>query len=345
MELFKYTVLGSFAVGHTMFGGQTMKTRNFTDALEAKIGKEQVCRLDTHNWKKNPLRLIFQIKKALKNSKELVILPADKGILIIPSIALWMNKRLKRKIKYVVIGGWLPNLLTGNRKLQNRLKKLDGIFVETECMKKKMVELGFFNVFVMPNFKKISVLEIQDLPIIKNEPLPLCTFSRVLKEKGIEDAVKIVEKANEILGRNTFVLDIYGKVDESQTQWFNKLKRTFSSNIQYKGYVDGFDSAEIIKNYFILLFPTYYEGEGYPGTLIDAFSAGVPVIVSDWAYNSEIVNDEVGVVLETHNIELWAEKLVEIAENIDFVNRKKRACLEYAKKMTPESAIKVFLEA
>lgn len=345
MEKYEYAVLGSFAVGQTTYGGQTMKTRNFTDALEGEIGKEKVCRIDTHNWKKNPIRLIMNIRKALKSSKELVILPADRGIMIIPRVALLINKRFGKKIKYVVIGGWLPNILNNNNKLQNTLKKLDRIYVETACMKKKMENMDFSNISVMPNFKQIKVLEEHNLVFRNEEPFPLCTFSRVLKEKGIEDAVRMVELANEILGKNVYRLDIYGKIDEDQREWFANLKKNFSNNINYKGYVNGFSSTEIIRNYFLLLFPTYYSGEGYPGTLIDAFSAGVPVMVSDWAYNSEIVNDEVGYVLETHNIELWAEKLVEIANNTMLVNSLKCNCLRYAKKMKPESVIKMFFNA
>ena len=46
-----------------------------------------------------------------------------------------------------------------------------------------------------------------DLPELK--PLPLCTFSRVMKEKGIEDAVYAVRTVNEHFGRTVYTLDIY----------------------------------------------------------------------------------------------------------------------------------------
>ena len=40
-----------------------------------------------------------------------------------------------------------------------------------------------------------------------------------------------------------------------------------------------------------MIFPTYYVGEGFPGTIIDAFSSGIPDIATDWRYNSEIVQN------------------------------------------------------
>lgn len=45
--------------------------------------------------------------------------------------------------------------------------------------------------------------------ITKQEPLRLCTFSRVMKEKGIEDAVNAVEAVNEYFGRLVYTLDIW----------------------------------------------------------------------------------------------------------------------------------------
>ena len=42
--------------------------------------------------------------------------------------------------------------------------------------------------------------------------LKVCTYSRVIKEKGILDAIEIVKSANQMLGENKFYLDIYGKI-------------------------------------------------------------------------------------------------------------------------------------
>ena len=138
-----------------------------------------------------------------------------------------------------------------------------------------------------------------DLPELK--PLSLCTFSRVMKEKGIEDVVNAVKTVNDHFGRTVYTLDIYGQVDSAQTEWFNELKSIFSSYIKYGELVPFDKSVEVLKNYFALLFPTYYEGEGFAGTLLDAMAAGVPVIASDWRYNTEIVNEKTGYVYSSHD--------------------------------------------
>lgn len=97
------------------------------------------------------------------------------------------------------------------------------------------------------------------------EPLKLCTFSRVMKEKGIETAVSAVKAINDKLGKTAFLLDIYGQVEPSQELWFSGLQRKFPGYISYKGMVEFDKSVTVLRNYTALLFPTYYAGEGLQG--------------------------------------------------------------------------------
>lgn len=130
----------------------------------------------------------------------------------------------------------------------------DGIYVETNTMRKALEIQGFNNVYVMPNFKDLNILKESELVYPNTEPYSLCTFSRVMKEKGIEDAVNAVKTVNEHFGRTVYTLDIYGQVDSAQTEWFNELENTFPSYIKYGGLVPFDKSVEVLKNYFALLF-------------------------------------------------------------------------------------------
>ena len=209
-------------------------------------------------------------------------------------------------------------------------------------MKAELEEQGFANVSVLPNFKKLQLIKEEELVFATGEPYKLCTFSRVLKEKGIEDAVNAVKMVNEALGRTAYCLDIYGKVDARYEEEFAAFSKTFPDYIRYMGAADGSKSTAIIKDYFALLFPTYYHGEGYPGTLLDAFSAGVPAIASDWHYNPEIVDEDKGFIYETKNVEALAQILRSLHKNPDGIFARKKPCLEYAQTMKPENIIKIF---
>ena len=216
----------------------------------------------------------------------------------------------------------------------------DSIYVETNVMKIKLVAMGFNNVIVMPNCKELNILEPEELVYAKEEPYKLCTFSRVMKEKGIEDAVDAVIAVNEEIGRIVYTLDIYGQIDSNQVEWFKKLEEKLPTYIKYKGLVDFDKTTQVLKDYFMLLFPTYYDGEGFAGTLIDAMAAGVPVIASDWRYNSEIVKDgEIGFIIR----EKLKDKLVKILSIIDNVNNMKATNLVEAKKYLPKNIIKILL--
>ena len=171
--------------------------------------------------------------------------------------------------------------------------------------------------------------------------MKLCTFSRVMREKGIEDAVKVVMAVNADFGRDVFSLDIYGQVDENQTEWFESLQKTFPDYIHYGGLIPFDKSVETLKGYFALLFPTYYEGEGFAGTLIDAYSAGVPVIASDWKYNAELVNENVGYIYKAQDNVAFADLLKAVAADPTMILKKKKACLREAEKYRIENAVDI----
>ena len=220
------------------------------------------------------------------------------------------------------------------------LKRIDFIYVETSTMKRALAENGLSNVVILPNFKDISILTEDKLVYPTGEPYRLCTFSRVMKEKGIEDAVEAVKAVNEKYGRTVYTLDIYGQVDSEQTKWFEDLKASFPDYVRYKGLVAYDKSVEVLKSYFALLFPTYYDGEGFAGTLLDAMAAGVPVIASDWKYNAEIVKPHKnGLLCDAKNVDALVIELEYILKKRDEFSKMKKWSLEEAKAFSPDRAI------
>ena len=341
----RVSVLGHFAQGKELLNGQTVKTKIITEELENQLGAAQVMRIDTHGGWKVLLKAPFQVFRALRNSSNVLIFPAHNGLRVYAPLLSFQKRFFKeRKIHYVVIGGWLPKFLQTRKKLAKSLRRFDGIYVETNTMKRALEEQGFENVFVMPNCKKLTVISEDELVYPKCAPYKLCTFSRVMREKGIEDAVNAVMQVNEALGYQAFSLDIYGQVDAAQTEWFDALQKKFPSYIRYGGLVSFDKSVEVLKDYFALLFPTYYEGEGFAGTLIDAYSAGVPVIASDWKYNPELVNENVGFVYPTRDQEAFVGILKKIAPDPALILSKKSLCLKEAQKYSIVNSTKVLFE-
>lgn len=341
----KISVLGHFAIGKTAFDGQTVKTKIITEELQKKLGKEHVYLIDTYGGWKTLFKAPFQVISALKHGDNVLIFPAHNGIRVYaPLLSLFRRFFKNKRLHYVVIGGWLPEFLLKRKLLAKILKRFDGIYAETNTMKNALEEQGFHNVFVMPNCKKLTILDASELVYPSGVPYRLCTFSRVMREKGIEDAVNAVTRANNEMGETVYTLDIYGPVDENQIEWFNKLQTAFPQYVHYRGCVDSDKSVEVLKNYFALLFPTFYGGEGLAGTLIDAFSSGVPIIASDWKYNPEIVHEKVGIIYPTGNIKSFADILKTIADDPKIIIDKRQYCLQEAMKYSAGGVVRTIIK-
>lgn len=112
------------------------------------------------------------------------------------------------------------------------------------------------------------------------------------KEKGIEDAIEAVKLVNTKIGWKAVSLDIYGPVNNDYQKRLHDFVGNKGTEIQYKGVVSPNKSVDTIIKYDVLLFPTYYEGEGLPGTLLDAFASGVIVIATKWKYNPEFIENQ-----------------------------------------------------
>ena len=80
-----------------------------------------------------------------------------------------------------------------------------------------------------------------------------------------------------------------------------------------------------------MLFPTYWPGEGFPGIIVDAFIAGLPVIATDWAHNSEIIeHQQTGIIIPPHNAEDLAKQMLFFTENPSELQRMSSNCQNLA---------------
>lgn len=336
--------IGHFGEGKTLLNGQTIKTKIFTDQLALYFGENNIKRVDTHGGISVIPKLIFDLFLGVMHCRNIFIFPSDNGLKVIVPLLEFFNTLFHRKLHYIVIGGYLQDYLKEHKYIARLLKKYSGIYVETAPMKSSLELLGFNNVSVVPNCKEITILSECQLSAEQRDVFPFCTFSRVMKSKGIEDAVDAVEKINKFYGRTVCKLTIYGQIDSNEIEWFEQLQQRISSidGIEYGGLVPFDKSVETLKHYYGLLFPTYYEGEGFAGTLIDAFAAGVPVIATDWHYNSSIVNNHfTGLIYPVYEKCKLQESIMWSIENQDDWIQMKYHCIEKARELSPSNVIKL----
>lgn len=339
----KVAVIGRFLMDkHGSLGGQHVKSRIIVQELVRKYGKENVTTIDSNGGLKFLLCLPFILLKSFYTCRNIVMLPAQRGVLIIIPMAVFFNCFFKKRLHYVVIGGWLPNYIKKKPFICGCLNRLYGIYVETNHMKKILEDMLETKMFLMPNCKSLHIKNEAKVWTSANVPYPLCTFSRVQKMKGVDDAINAVKAINKKCGRTIYTLDIYGGVAEADKEWFERIKAEFTSDIRYKGIIPFDKSTEVLQAYFALLFPTHYFMEGNPGTIIDAFASGVPVVASRWQnFSDMIVEGETGLGYEFGIKDRLIDVLNKIAAHPDIINRMRAKCLQKAKSYLPQNVLTI----
>ena len=340
----KLTVIGLFCGDQDVADGQSIKTRIVFREFEKSLGVEQIRKIDTFGWKKHPFRLFYRSVKAVQDSQNVVFMTDAGGIKVFPWLLTCANIFKKRPIHYIVIGGWLIGYAEKHKLSARFLKKLSGIFVETQVMRRGLERLGFDNVFVMPNFKDLSVLTEDQLSAPAGEPYRFSIFSRIMREKGIETAVNAVRNINLQYGRRVCTLDLYGQVDRNQTEWFEQLKQDFPDAVRYGGVIPYDQSVSVLKDYYALLFPTEFYTEGIPGTIVDAYAAGIPVIASEWESVQDIVDaGKTGVTYPFDRPEALQTCMIELMESPALAWEMKKHCLAKAGQYLPDAVMDGFL--
>lgn len=337
----KILICGHFANGANSFDGQTIKTVNLYKELLEKYGKENVIISDTYFIKKCPFKFFYNLKCNVNKVDNVIILPAQRGIkIIVPLLNFW-NKKKRFKIHYVVIGAWLPDVAINNKFLQKNLKRINFIYVETRNTIKRLTEMGFDNLYQMNNFKKLVVSK-NKYKSNTNE-LKCCIFSRIEYLKGINDAIDVVDEINAKSSKKIY-LDLYGKIkDEYILEFQKKIKN--NEYISYKGIIDPNKSVETIENYNLLLFPTLYYTEGIPGTIIDSYFAGVPVLSSKWENYTDVIDEnKTGLCYKFKDKEEFKKILLNILDNRYSLEQMSNNCKKIASKYLPDNSLDVLYQ-
>lgn len=338
----KIAVIGHFGLGLELANGQTIKTKIVTAALQRQVnGKVYI--IDTHGGVKAIVPVILKLIKSMMNFENIIIMLTENGLKICVPIIFFLNKVFKRKIHYIVIGGWLPKFISNRPRLAKQLKSIDYIYVETKTMKSALENMRFDNIVIMPNCKKLTILNKTQLKYLENKPLKICTFSRVMKEKGIQDLIDAVKETNK--KERIYELDIYGQVDASQIGWFESVKKDMPEYINYCGVIPFDQSVQVLKQYFMLIFPTKFYTEGIPGTIIDAYAAGVPILASRWENFSDVIDENVtGIGYEFGNKDELIKALKSCYNKIEMINQMKINCLNKSKNFTTDVAMSCLIK-
>ena len=336
MRKLKVAIIGHFGGNENILDGQTVKTKILYEELSAHTDW-RIKKVDTYYKKRNPVKLLMQTIAALISTRNVIVLLSGNGMKFYFPLLNLVSKVFRTRVYHDVIGGNLDFYIRNNPKFVKYLNNFAANWVETDQLKKRVESCGVKNCEVIPNFKRLTILPESAIRTEENGPFRFCTFSRVMKEKGIEDAIAAVEEINSEAGEAVCTLDIYGLIDKGYKERFSKVMGAVTPCVQYKGVVPFDRSVEAIKDYYALLFPTRWDGEGFPGTIIDAYSAGLPVIATDWNCNGEIIqNKENGILYPNKELQSLKESMKWLMEHMDIQKQMRRCCVQSAELYQPD---------
>lgn len=259
-----------------------MRTKTVLETIRKNYGKEYDVLFFGTNvaqaWK-----VLLHVGTLVSASK-IVIMPAQRSIKMVVKLvdALGLSKR----VVHVAIGGWLPEYTEKDADLLAREKKFSAVLVQMESMREKLHGQGLTNAVWFPNYRS-SAQDVSEKNVV-GVPRNFVFYSRVIREKGVFAAVEAIKR---LMDEGEDVsLDIYGPIEDAVKQ---ELEQQIGEheNIKYRRVLYGEEILQVLSQYDCMLFPTCYTGEGFPGAVLESMMAGVPVIATDWKYNSEIVKD------------------------------------------------------
>lgn len=285
----RVSVLGHLGEADAPINGQVMRTRVVLRELQARVGAEATGAVDTSRLVRSPLATFLRLRAACHSSDHVVIMPAERGLrYLVPHYLRW-QKAAKARFHFLVVGGWLPDFLSRRPKLFNQLRELGPLYVQTRAMLNRLRAMGMERLHLLPNFRAFPDLAPETGRV---GPLRLVFYSRVTADKGVELAIAAVRALDPSVR-----LDIWGPVEDAYRERLLGLVEAAGSRVRYRGVLADDQIYRELPGYDALVFPTTYEGEGFPGAILDAFSCGLPVIASDWRYNGEFVKPGLNGVL------------------------------------------------
>lgn len=262
-------------------------------------------------------RNVLNVLRFILSKNNTIIAVSTGGRKVLLPLA-YLKKKIFPKFEYavIVINGYIIKEFTTKNKIRNffirkGLEHSNKVFVELEGLKKKLTNCyNIKNVICFPNFKEdkyfINYDETNNSKEHNNKFK--CAFlARVTTVKGIDLAIEAINELNK--KGNKIYFDIFGPVDDDAKQWIDTIKN--NKFINYKGNIDNKLVTRTLKNYNLFLFPTRHKREGFPASIIDAYSAALPVIASDISYNSEIVINDINGCLCRFNSKSSLVKCIE----------------------------------
>ena len=281
-------------VQEKLVGGATISFGYLIDYLKREKAAFTLVNTKRYfGWKRifNPFYILVKVLLSIIATDVIFLNSSRGGTRFLAPLLFIIAKLFRLKFVFRPFGGNIKDYTQSYNILQkwifnHTILKSDILFLQTKEL--------------MEHYKNRNAHTIQ-LPTSRDEPGKNLLrgdypFRKRFVYLGFVNSFKGMDQileAAELLGEE-YSIHVYGPVMEEKYNHKFEIQKGV-----YKGILKKEEVLETLRDYDVLVLPTFYEGEGYPGAIIEAYSIGLPVITSNWKAIPEIVvQNETGLLIE-----------------------------------------------
>jgi|SRR5690625_167186 len=339
MESKNILILGYFGHITNQLDGQTIKTRNIYTLLKTKYSNDKVYWFDTQELQSRKSSY-FKLVRKLLQCDVLVYLPGQNNLKKFGPIIHYLKLIKSFEIIHIAVGGWLYDFLCTNNQYSKYLSEYKAVLIEN----KPVIEN------IRHDFNKINALYIPNFRIHDFTPsfppersssktnLNIVFMARISMAKGIDVLFRIASKIkmNSVINQKINI-DFFGPIQTNDDKAYLHNQIMQIPFADYKGILSPDEIYLNLSKYDVLILPTRYHGEGFPGSIVDAYISGIPVIVSNWKHLPEFVeHGKTGFIFDSEE-ELF-EQIITLLSDRHLLSQMKRNAYEKSKEYSHEVA-------
>jgi len=241
--------------------------------------------------------ILFQITRNIWRVNHVAMNLNERELIYIAPLVTMLCKLLRKSCSLRVFGGNLDSFVLERSRVTRALfmdtfNNIDIVFLQTKRLMRFYGDKP--NITWLPTCRKRQTVRDKT-----NYRKRFVYIGQIRSEKGVREIIQAAKVLD-----SSFTIDFYGPLHDIQADEFD------GSICKYRGMLPKESVTSAMSKYDVLLFPSYWRGEGYPGVLIEAFSVGIPVIATNTENISELVEHKSnGLLIPPKNVESLVEAI------------------------------------
>lgn len=277
-------------------GGATVLFMELVNHIHSRHIKHNIVNTQKFNAFASPFRnwihVVFQTIRLIPQHRVVFLNVSQNGFIFLCPVTFILCRIFGKKLVIRPFGGWLLDIFrqAGTFKrfvILQTVLNADLLYLETQ----RLVE--YFSLFCS------NVRQLVNSRPTKYNQLPVSNYRKrfiyighIKRTKGI---LELLEAQRRLEGK--VQIDLYGPILDKELDFIIE-------HPNYKGALNRDQISKILKDYDVLVLPTYYHGEGYPGVIVEAYACGLPVITTQWKSIPEmVIQDNTGYLIQPKSVE------------------------------------------